>query len=75
MNFIIKIINSHNLPQPLPPYSHPTLINPFLFTSPQIPLTLHPTILTHHLQQQTNQLLQNLTVLLKQPRSHFNSLL
>ena len=36
----MKIINSDKVPEALGPYSHATVINGFVFTSGQIPLTM-----------------------------------
>ena len=41
----MKIINSDKVPEALGPYSHATVINGFVFTSGQIPLTLDEQLL------------------------------
>ena len=69
----MKIINSDKVPEALGPYSHATVINGFVFTSGQIPLTLDGTIVSDDVQEQTKQVLENLTVVLKEAGSDLNS--
>ena len=73
VKFIMKIINSDKVPEALGPYSHATVINGFVFTSGQIPLTLDGTIVSDDVQEQTKQVLENLTVVLKEAGSDLNS--
>ena len=54
----MKIINSDKVPEALGPYSHATVINGFVFTSGQIPLTLDGTIVSDDVQEQTKQVHQ-----------------
>lgn len=68
----MKIINSDKVPEALGPYSHATVINGFVFTSGQIPLTLDGTIVSDDVQEQTKQVLENLTVVLKEAGSDLN---
>ena len=69
----MKIINSDKVPEALGPYSHATVIIGFVFTSGQIPLTLDGTIVSDDVQEQTKQVLENLTVVLKEAGSDLNS--
>ena len=69
----MKIINSDKVPEALGPYSHATVINGFVFTSGQIPLILDGTIVSDDVQEQTKQVLENLTVVLKEAGSDMNS--
>ena len=69
----MKIINSDKVPEALGPYSHATVISGFVFTSGQIPLTLDGTIVSDDVQEQTKQVLENLTVVLKEAGSDLNS--
>ena len=69
----MKIINSDKVPEALGPYSHATVINGFVLTSGQIPLTLDGTIVSDDVQEQTKQVLENLTVVLKEAGSDLNS--
>ena len=69
----MKTINTNKAPEALGPYSHATVINDLVFTSGQIPLTLDGTIVSDDVQEQTKQVLENLTVVLKEADSDLNS--
>lgn len=69
----MKTINTNKAPIALGPYSHATVINDLVFTSGQIPLTLDGTIVSDDVQEQTKQVLENLTVVLKEAGSDIDS--
>ena len=69
----MEIINTNKAPEALGPYSHATVINDLVFTSGQIPLTLDGTIVSDDVQEQTKQVLENLTVVLKEAGSDIDS--
>ena len=69
----MKTINTNKAPEALGPYSHATVINDLVFTSGQIPLTLDGTIVSDDVQEQTKQVLENLTVVLKEAGSDIDS--
>lgn len=69
----MKTINTNKAPEALGPYSHATVINDLVFTSGQIPLTLDGTIVSDDVQEQTKQVLENLTMVLKEAGSDIDS--
>ena len=69
----MKTVDTNKVPEALGPYSHATVVNDLVFTSGQIPLTLDGTIVSDDVQEQTKQVLENLTVVLKEAGSDMNS--
>lgn len=69
----MKTINTNKAPEALGPYSHATVINDLVFTSGQIPLTLDGNIVSDDVQEQTKQVLENLTVVLQEAGSDLDS--
>ena len=69
----MKTVNTNKAPEALGPYSHATVVNDLVFTSGQIPLTLDGNIVSDDVQEQTKQVLENLTVVLKEAGSDLNS--
>ena len=69
----MKTVNTNKAPEALGPYSHATVVNDLVFTSGQIPLTLDGTIVSDDVQEQTKQVLENLTVVLKEAGSDIDS--
>ena len=61
----MKTVNTNKAPEALGPYSHATVVNDLVFTSGQIPLTLDGNIVSDDVQEQTKQVLENLTVVLQ----------
>ena len=69
----MKTVDTNKVPEALGPYSHATVVNDLVFTSGQIPLTLDGNIVSDDVQEQTKQVLENLTVVLKEAGSDLNS--
>lgn len=69
----MKTVNTNKAPEALGPYSHATVVNDLVFTSGQIPLTLDGNIVSDDVQEQTKQVLENLTVVLKEAGSDLDS--
>ena len=69
----MKTVNTNKAPEALGPYSHATVVNDLVFTSGQIPLTLDGTIVSDDVQEQTKQVLENLTVVLQEAGSDLDS--
>ena len=69
----MEIINTNKAPEALGPYSHATVVNDLVFTSGQIPLTLDGNIVSDDVQEQTKQVLENLTVVLQEAGSDLDS--
>jgi 2-iminobutanoate/2-iminopropanoate deaminase len=60
----MKIIQSDQAPQAIGPYSQAVQVGNFLFASGQIPLTPEGDLVTGSIQEQTHQVLKNITALL-----------
>lgn len=69
----MKTVNTNKAPEVLGPYSHATVVNDLVFTSGQIPLTLDGNIVSDDVQEQTKQVLENLTVVLQEAGSDLDS--
>ncbi|WP_426806723.1 RidA family protein [Staphylococcus capitis] len=69
----MKTVNTNKAPEALGPYSHATVVNYLVFTSGQIPLTLDGNIVSDDVQEQTKQVLENLTVVLQEAGSDLDS--
>ena len=69
----MKTVNTNKAPEALGPYSHATVVNDLVFTSDQIPLTLDGNIVSDDVQEQTKQVLENLTVVLQEAGSDLDS--
>ena len=69
----MKTVNKNKAPEALGPYSHATVVNDLVFTSGQIPLTLDGNIVSDDVQEQTKQVLENLTVVLQEAGSDLDS--
>ena len=69
----MKTVDTNKVPEALGPYSHATVVNDLVFTSGQIPLTLDGNIVSDDVQEQTKQVLQNLTVVLQEAGSDLDS--
>lgn len=61
----MKLINTNNAPEALGPYSHASVINGLVYTSGQIPLNLQGEIVSDDVQEQTKQVLENLSTVLE----------
>ena len=68
-----EVIFTEKAPKAIGPYSQAQKVGDLLFTSGQIPLTLDGTIVSDDVQEQTKQVLENLTVVLKEAGSDLNS--
>jgi 2-iminobutanoate/2-iminopropanoate deaminase len=60
----MKIIQTDQAPQAIGPYSQAVQVGNFLFASGQIPLTPEGDLVTGSIQEQTHQVLKNITALL-----------
>ncbi|MEX3431817.1 RidA family protein [Staphylococcus capitis] len=69
----MKTVNTNKAPEALGPYSHATVVNDLVFTSGQTPLTLDGNIVSDDVQEQTKQVLENLTVVLQEAGSDLDS--
>ena len=69
----MKTVNTNKAPEALGPYSQATVVNDLVFTSGQIPLTLDGNIVSDDVQEQTKQVLENLTVVLQEAGSDLDS--
>jgi len=69
----MKTVNTNKALEALGPYSHATVVNDLVFTSGQIPLTLDGNIVSDDVQEQTKQVLENLTVVLQEAGSDLDS--
>ena len=69
----MKTVDTNKVPEALGPYSHATVVNDLVFTSGQIPLTLDGNIVSDDVQEQTKQVLENLTVVLQEAGSDLDS--
>ena len=69
----MKAVSTDKAPKALGPYSHATVVNDLVFTSGQIPLTLDGNIVSDDVQEQTKQVLENLTVVLQEAGSDLDS--
>lgn len=69
----MKTVDTNKVPEALRPYSHATVVNDLVFTSGQIPLTLDGNIVSDDVQEQTKQVLENLTVVLQEAGSDLDS--
>ncbi|KDE94366.1 endoribonuclease L-PSP [Staphylococcus sp. TE8] len=69
----MKTVNTNKAPEALGPYSHATVVNDLVFTSGQIPLTLDGNVVSNDVQEQTKQVLENLTVVLQEAGSDLDS--
>ena len=65
----MEIINTNKAPEALGPYSHATVVNGLVYTSGQIPLNLEGEIVSDDVKDQTKQVLENLSVVLKEAGS------
>ncbi|WP_281191242.1 RidA family protein [Staphylococcus schleiferi] len=68
----MEIINTSKAPNAVGPYSHASVVNGLVFTSGQIPLTLDGEIVSDCVQKQTDQVLENLKVVLEAAGSDLN---
>ncbi|AKS70080.1 endoribonuclease L-PSP [Staphylococcus schleiferi] len=68
----MEIINTSKAPNAVGPYSHASVANGLVFTSGQIPLTLSGEIVSDCVQKQTEQVLENLKVVLEAAGSDLN---
>ena len=68
----MEIINTSKAPNAVGPYSHASVVNGLVFTSGQIPLTLDGEIVSDCVQKQTEQVLENLKVVLEAAGSDLN---
>jgi len=59
------IVLPANSPKPVGPYSHAVRVGDFLFSSGQIPLNAEGTLVPGGIQEQTRQVLQNISAILK----------
>lgn len=69
----MKTVDTNKVPEALGSYSHATVVNDLVFTSGQIPLTLDGNIVSDDVQEQTKQVLENLTVVLQEAGSDLDS--
>ena len=69
----MKTVDTNKVPEALGPYSHATVVNDVVCTSGQIPLTLDGNIVSDDVQEQTKQVLENLTVVLQEAGSDLDS--
>lgn len=69
----MKTVDTNKVSEALGPYSHATVVNDLVFTSGQIPLTLDGNIVSDDVQEQTKQVLENLTVVLQEAGSDLDS--
>ena len=69
----MKTVDTNKVPEAVGPYSHATVVNDLVFTSGQIPLTLDGNIVSDDVQEQTKQVLENLTVVLQEAGSDLDS--
>ena len=69
----MKMINTNKAPEALGPYSHAMVVNNLVFTSGQIPLDTEGNIVSDDVKEQTKQVLDNLSVVLKEAGSDLNS--
>ncbi|WP_028777588.1 RidA family protein [Shimazuella kribbensis] len=60
----MKVIQTNKAPQAIGPYSQAVQVGNFLFTSGQIPLTPSGELVVGDIQEQTHQVLKNITALL-----------
>ncbi|MBT2831411.1 RidA family protein [Staphylococcus coagulans] len=68
----MEIINTSKAPNAVGPYSHASVANGLVFTSGQIPLTLNGGIVSNCVQKQTEQVIENLKVVLEAAGSDLN---
>ncbi|WP_281183261.1 RidA family protein [Staphylococcus schleiferi] len=68
----MEIINTSKAPNAVGPYSHASVVNGLVFTSGQIPLILDGEIVSDCVQKQTEQVLENLKVVLEAAGSDLN---
>lgn len=61
---MMNIIQTNKAPQAIGPYSQAVQVGDFLFASGQIPLTPAGELVTGGIEEQTHQVLQNITALL-----------
>ena len=69
----MKTINTNKAPEALGPYSHAMVVNNLVFTSGQIPLDTEGNIVSDDVEEQTKQVLDNLSVVLEEAGSDLNS--
>lgn len=69
----MKTINTKKAPEALGPYSHAMVVNNLVFTSGQIPLDTEGNIVSDDVNEQTKQVLDNLSVVLEEAGSDLNS--
>ena len=69
----MKLINTNNAPEALGPYSHASVINGLVYTSGQIPLNLQGEIVSDDVQEQTKQVLENLSTVLESAGASLSS--
>jgi 2-iminobutanoate/2-iminopropanoate deaminase len=60
----MKVIQTNNAPQAIGPYSQAVQVGEFLFASGQIPLTPSGELVIGSIEEQTHQVLKNITALL-----------
>ena len=69
----MKLINTNNAPEALGPYSHASVVNGLVYTSGQIPLNLQGEIVSDDVQEQTKQVLENLSTVLESAGASLSS--
>lgn len=71
----MKLINTNRAPEALGPYSHASVVNGLVYTSGQIPLNLDGEIVSDDVQEQTKQVLENLSIVLEEAGSNLSSVI
>lgn len=71
----MKKIHSDKAPKAIGPYSQAILVNNILYTSGQIPLNLEGEITGDNISEQTEQVIQNLKVVLEEAGTNFENVI
>ncbi|TDM25658.1 RidA family protein [Macrococcoides caseolyticum] len=69
----MKNVFSKNVPEAIGPYCHAVVVNNMVYTSGQIPLTLQGELVSEDVQEQTKQVLDNLSAVLKDSGASLDS--
>lgn len=69
----MKNVFSKNAPEAIGPYCHAVVVNNMVYTSGQIPLTLQGELVSEDVQEQTKQVLDNLSAVLKDSGASLDS--
>ncbi|MEE1108055.1 RidA family protein [Macrococcoides canis] len=69
----MKKVFSKNAPKAIGPYCHAVVVNNMVYTSGQIPLTLPGELISEDVQEQTKQVLENLSAVLKDSGASLDS--